>query len=301
MIRKLHLAFPTGILVWLSGCLPLASSTNLSPDSSQPERSAEASSQDLPVDCPIEGGTVMVSTQVSVPPAPRNVDDFMAGLSEHYPPQFRDAGIGGTAQVRLLIDRAGRVAEATIIRSSGYPEMDSAAVRVARDTRFAPARQGTDPVCITLGIPLTFSPEMPAAPARRVSEQEPLTPGDQLAGELRWWANREPVELSRCTTIVVGDSNCPVSAALAASWDPAQHPEVLWLMAGDSAGITRFLQRYPVLESASFVAMLDGSIASVADLRILATPTVLALDPDRTVRFMRLTGSVPGNACAIPR
>lgn len=57
-------------------------------------------------------------------------------LLRRYPPALRDAGIGGTTVVRLLIDSSGRVARSTVVRGSGHVQLDSVALASIRDMRF---------------------------------------------------------------------------------------------------------------------------------------------------------------------
>jgi protein TonB len=63
-----------------------------------------------------------------------------------YPPALASQRIGGTVLLRLFVDSTGKVAaESTRVQeSSGYPALDSAALRAAPALRYAPAlRNGT--------------------------------------------------------------------------------------------------------------------------------------------------------------
>jgi TonB family protein len=68
-----------------------------------------------------------------------------------YPATLRAQGIEGSVMVSVNIDTAGVVQQASVLRSSGHAEFDSAALNAARAERFAPAtRDGT-------AVPYTLS------------------------------------------------------------------------------------------------------------------------------------------------
>lgn len=69
-------------------------------------------------------------------------------LSEpDYPPQSKRLGEEGATILRLYIMEDGRVSEAQIATSSGFPRLDEAAVKHAkRSWRFLPATEGGKPV-----------------------------------------------------------------------------------------------------------------------------------------------------------
>ena len=56
----------------------------------------------------------------------------------------------------LEINSAGRVTRASLDKSSGYPELDTAALRAAERARFAPARSGGTPVASSARIVVNF-------------------------------------------------------------------------------------------------------------------------------------------------
>ena len=60
-----------------------------------------------------------------------------------YPASLRSRGIEGAVKLRLIVGRDGSVERATIVESSGYDEMDSAAVEAAYGYFFAPAADAT--------------------------------------------------------------------------------------------------------------------------------------------------------------
>lgn len=60
--------------------------------------------------------------------------DLMAWLAEHqeYPPALKKKRIEGVVHVRFTVAKDGRVTNMSIVESSGYPELDDAALAVLR-------------------------------------------------------------------------------------------------------------------------------------------------------------------------
>jgi len=82
--------------------------------------------------------------------------EIARALEQNYPLHLRDAGIGGTAVVRFWIDDRGDVAQVQLAASSGHEVLDAAAVMVAEQMRFTPARDGGAPVAVVVEIPIAF-------------------------------------------------------------------------------------------------------------------------------------------------
>lgn len=92
-------------------------------------------------------------------PILRNRTEVGEALEEEYPALLRGAGVGGTAEVWVLLDADGVLRDTRINKNSGHPALDLAAIRVARVMRFSPAMDGTDgdiPVPAWVSIPITF-------------------------------------------------------------------------------------------------------------------------------------------------
>jgi TonB family protein len=105
-------------------------------------------------------------TPMTVRPQLQNPGEARQALQDHYPPLLRDAGIGGVVNVWFLIDEEGKVQRTQINRSSGYPALDQAALRVAAGMQFTPAynRDVRVPVWVALDIAFeTGDPETAAA------------------------------------------------------------------------------------------------------------------------------------------
>ncbi len=73
-----------------------------------------------------------------------------------YPAEARRKGQEGTVVLRVIIEPDGRVAGATVARSSGFELLDRAALDAARVWRFLPARDGDAAVRCTADLPVEF-------------------------------------------------------------------------------------------------------------------------------------------------
>ena len=96
-------------------------------------------------------------TPYTVRPDLLNQMEIMRALQAEYPPMLRDAGIGGTANVRFFIDTEGVVRRVLVAETSGHEVLDSAALRVARVFRFTPALDEDEVVPVWIAIPITFT------------------------------------------------------------------------------------------------------------------------------------------------
>lgn len=86
-----------------------------------------------------------------------NPDEVSRALSRAYPPLLRDAGQGGSVELRFRVLADGTVDPATVVvMSSTHPGFDAAARRVALTMRFHPARLDGAPVRAWVVIPVTF-------------------------------------------------------------------------------------------------------------------------------------------------
>ncbi|MEN0075985.1 MAG: energy transducer TonB, partial [Paracraurococcus sp.] len=74
----------------------------------------------------------------------------------HYPEQARDAGIEGTALLRLRIAADGTTREIRLLRSSGNRELDAAAEAAARRWEIAPALENGRPIEAWVDVPVRF-------------------------------------------------------------------------------------------------------------------------------------------------
>jgi protein TonB len=96
-------------------------------------------------------------------PDVKNRLEIERALHNEYPSYLMEAGVGGTVHINFLIDEEGAVVEAFMEKSSGSPQLDRAAWRVARKFLFTPAVNAAEPVAVWIQVPITF--QASAAPA----------------------------------------------------------------------------------------------------------------------------------------
>jgi periplasmic protein TonB len=94
---------------------------------------------------------------MEVRPQLRNTTEVERLLQRTYPPLLRDAGVGGKPILWFLIDEKGLVLQTRLHTSSGYPQMDEAAQKVAEHMRFSPAVNQGQPVKVWVEIPIVFN------------------------------------------------------------------------------------------------------------------------------------------------
>jgi protein TonB len=95
-------------------------------------------------------------TPFTVAPALQNMTDVQRALTREYPTVLRDSGIGGTVTVWFFIDENGRVLDTRVDTSSGYQQLDDAALKVADVMRFSPALNRENRVQVWVSLPITF-------------------------------------------------------------------------------------------------------------------------------------------------
>lgn len=97
-----------------------------------------------------------VFTPTTVRPRLLNADEVRRALEGFYPPVLRDAGIGGTVRVWFFLDAGGTVVKTLVDQSSGYGQLDEAALRVADRMEFSPAENRDQRVPVWVSVPITF-------------------------------------------------------------------------------------------------------------------------------------------------
>jgi protein TonB len=86
---------------------------------------------------------------------------YLSGTPPVYPEQARRRGWEGTVLLRVQLDADGRVQTVTVLRSSGYPVLDQAAVSQIASWRFKPSLHDGKPQPSTLRVPVKFRLEQP--------------------------------------------------------------------------------------------------------------------------------------------
>jgi TonB family protein len=128
--------------------------------------------------------------EVDQQPSLRNGADMARLLDARYPPQLKEAGIEGGAEVWLYIDELGRVRETRLKETSGYIDFDEAAESVARLMSFAPARMESGPIAVWVPMMIRFrqsaeeapgaKPSAAGAPAAHPPAAEPPAAGQKI-------------------------------------------------------------------------------------------------------------------------
>jgi TonB family protein len=88
-------------------------------------------------------------------------------LPFHYPPELYARKVQGNVTLRLYLDHGGQIVpdSTRIEESSGYPGLDSAAVKGSQDLRFSPAKLRGQPLAASILFPVYFRhPESHALP-----------------------------------------------------------------------------------------------------------------------------------------
>ncbi len=88
--------------------------------------------------------------KVDAPPSPRKA------IKPDYPRGARQRGEEGDVVVELRVTARGTVERVSIVTSSGFPELDDAALRAVKSARFTPAKRGDTSVPSTARMTLTF-------------------------------------------------------------------------------------------------------------------------------------------------
>jgi TonB family protein len=80
-------------------------------------------------------------------------------IQSHYPMALQRAGVGGSVRVMFWLDSLGVPDNIEIREGSGFPGLDEAATRAARDLRFEPATRDGVPVGTWVEFTIRFVPD----------------------------------------------------------------------------------------------------------------------------------------------
>jgi protein TonB len=95
-------------------------------------------------------------TPYTVAPELKNAPEVVAALKRFYPHVLRDAGIGGTVLIWLLIDEHGKVIKTVVKEPSRYTAFDEAALKVGELMRFSPGYNRDIAVMVWVALPIHF-------------------------------------------------------------------------------------------------------------------------------------------------
>ena len=79
-----------------------------------------------------------------------------SAISPAYPRQARQRGESGDVVLEILVGKDGRAISVSVASSSGWRDLDDAAVAAARKARFNPAKSGGEPAESLVRLPLSF-------------------------------------------------------------------------------------------------------------------------------------------------
>ena len=88
--------------------------------------------------------------RLDAPPRPKR------NIRPDYPKGARQRGEQGDVVLEIRVNAEGTVDDVKVAVSSGFAELDEAAVKAARGAKFSPARSGRDPVASTARLKLQF-------------------------------------------------------------------------------------------------------------------------------------------------
>ena len=88
--------------------------------------------------------------RLDAPPKPKR------NIKPDYPKGARQRGEQGDVVLEIRVNAEGTVDDVKVATSSGFAELDEAAVKAAKAARFSPARSGRDPVSSTARLKLQF-------------------------------------------------------------------------------------------------------------------------------------------------
>jgi periplasmic protein TonB len=86
-------------------------------------------------------------------PAPVNLDAIKAKIQ--FPPQAKEAGIGGNVVLRILVDREGNYSKHVVVRTA-HPMLTNEVLKYIKDLKFTPGIQAGKPVKVWVTIPFQF-------------------------------------------------------------------------------------------------------------------------------------------------
>jgi protein TonB len=85
---------------------------------------------------------------------------FRPDISNYYPEAARREGQEGRAIIKICVNQLGKIDNAEVATSSGFPELDEAAIKVAKAYRFKPATSEGKPVSSCPTLPVKFELHM---------------------------------------------------------------------------------------------------------------------------------------------
>ena len=112
-------------------------------------------------------GAVSLSPAIAAADAPPRVDASYTNRQPPYPESAQVNGEQGTILVNVLVRPSGRPVKAWVSSSSGFPDLDTAAVQGVLNWHFVPATRDGDTVSDWATVKIVYQlPQMVPAPAK---------------------------------------------------------------------------------------------------------------------------------------
>jgi TonB family protein len=73
-----------------------------------------------------------------------------------YPRRAREAGLEGEVVIEVTVDRSGKAAGTNVVRSSGHPLLDDAAIHAVNESAYRPAIDNGEPIEGNLVVSIAF-------------------------------------------------------------------------------------------------------------------------------------------------
>jgi len=112
--------------------------------------------------------TVFASDQAQVPPVPLNAAEVAQAMDSTYPPARRQAGVGASVMVSLVVGPDGSPLDVRIISSTDAAFVQPTLAAVSR-LRFSPGQVNGRAANVRLELPLDWRPRQ-ASPAQAAAE-----------------------------------------------------------------------------------------------------------------------------------
>ncbi len=94
---------------------------------------------------------------VNIPPVSAKKPQLVGKLDIKYPERMKALEISGLVIVAAALDEQGRVFDTRILKSSGYPELDTVAIQAVSRASFTPAIQGGKALAVKISVPVNFT------------------------------------------------------------------------------------------------------------------------------------------------
>ncbi len=107
-----------------------------------------------------QDGHIYGPAEVSSPPKPAHMTRIVELISDSYPPNMRDNGLGGSVQVQFVVGSDGKVEKESVqVLAATVPALAKAGRQVAEELEFVPAKKDGAPVRCKVVLPITYRPQ----------------------------------------------------------------------------------------------------------------------------------------------